>query len=117
MYEPPLHVQSDLAEQHALIRNHPLGLLISHGASGLLANAIPFLIDASRGAHGVLQAHVARAHPQWRDLQGASEALVVFQGQQQYVTPSWSATTWHGKLTSTASEQTTSSSIRSPSIG
>ena len=92
MYEPPLHVQPDVAEQHALIRNHPLGLLISHGASGLLANAIPFLIDASRGAHGVLQAHVARANPQWRDLQGASEALVVFQGQQHYVTPSWYAT-------------------------
>lgn len=92
MYEPPLHVQSDLAEQHALIRNHPLGLLISHGAGGLLANAIPFLIDPARGALGVLQAHVARANPQWRDLQGASEALVVFQGPQHYVTPSWYAT-------------------------
>jgi transcriptional regulator len=89
MYEPPLHRNEDIAAQHALIRSHPLGLLISHGASGLLANAIPFLIDADGSKFGRLRAHVARANPQWRDLQTADEALVVFQGVQHYVTPSW----------------------------
>ena len=89
MYEPPLHRQEDLAAQHALIRAHPLGLLISHGASGLLANAIPFLIFPEASKLGTLQAHVARANPQWRDLQSAEEALVVFQGAQHYITPSW----------------------------
>jgi transcriptional regulator len=89
MYEPPLHRQDDLAAQHALIRAHPLGLLISHGPSGLLANAIPFLIDAAASRLGTLQCHVARANPQWRDLQTADEALVVFQGADHYVTPSW----------------------------
>lgn len=92
MYEPPLHVQADVEEQHALIRAHPLGLLVSHGAGGLLANAIPFLIDPESGKFGTLRAHVARANPQWRDLQTADEALVVFQGPQHYVTPSWYAT-------------------------
>jgi transcriptional regulator len=89
MYEPPLHRQEDLAKQHELIRAHPLGLLISHGPSGLLANAIPFLIDASASRLGTLQCHVARANPQWRDLQTCDEALVVFQGIEHYVTPSW----------------------------
>ena len=89
MYEPPLHRQEDLAAQHALIRAHPLGLLISHGASGLLANAIPFLIFPEASKLGTLQAHLARANPQWRDLQSAEEALVVFQGAQHYITPSW----------------------------
>jgi transcriptional regulator len=46
MYEPPLHRQDDLAAQHDLIRRHPLGLLVSHGPQGLVANAIPFLVDA-----------------------------------------------------------------------
>jgi transcriptional regulator len=92
MYEPPLHRKEDLAAQHELIRSHPLGLLVSHGGSGLLANAIPFLIDAEASRLGTLQAHVARANPQWRDLQTAEEALVVFQGVEHYVTPSWYAT-------------------------
>jgi transcriptional regulator len=89
MYEPPLHRHDDIAAQHALIRDYPLGLLISHGPSGLLANAIPFLIDPAASKFGTLQAHVARANPQWRDLQAAEEALVVFQGVDHYITPSW----------------------------
>ncbi len=87
MYEPPLHQQADRAAIVALIRAHPLGLLISHGPSGLLANAIPFLIEGDK-----LLAHVARANPQWRDLQQSDEALVVFQGPQHYISPSWYAT-------------------------
>ena len=92
MYEPPLHRQDDLAAQHALIRRHPLGLLVSHGAQGLTANAIPFLVDAGASKLGTLWAHMARANGQWRDLAEAGEALVVFQGADHYVSPSWYAT-------------------------
>jgi len=92
MYEPPLHRQDDLAAQHALIRRHPLGLLVSHGPQGLVANAMPFLIDAGASKFGTLRAHMARANGQWRDLAGAGEALAVFQGPDHYVSPSWYAT-------------------------
>ncbi len=92
MYEPLPHREDDLAAQHALIRSHPLGLLISHGAQGLEANAIPFLIDAGASRLGTLQAHMARANGQWRALQDADEVLVVFQGADHYITPSWYAT-------------------------
>jgi transcriptional regulator len=89
MYEPPLHRQDDVAALHALIRAQPLGLLISHGPNGLLANAIPFTLVEDGSRFGMLRAHLARANPQWRDLQAAAEALVVFQGPDSYITPSW----------------------------
>lgn len=92
MYEPPLHRQDDLGLQHALIAANPLGLLITAGPQGLLANAIPFLVDAGRSKFGVLMAHMARANGQWRDLKDVNEALVVFQGPEHYITPSWYAT-------------------------
>ena len=92
MYEPPLHRQPDLAAQHALIRAHPLGLLVSHGPQGLLANALPFLVDAEASKLGTLKAHMARANGQWRDLKDASDVLVVFQGADHYISPSWYAT-------------------------
>ena len=92
MYEPPFHREEDLAKQHALIHARPLGLLISHGPQGLLANAIPFLIDAEASKLGTLRAHMARANGQWRDLAEAPDALVVFQGPQHYISPSWYAT-------------------------
>ncbi len=92
MYQPP-HFREDRPEvQHALIRAHPLGLLITAGPAGLLANLFPFLLDADGSEKGMLRVHMARANPQWRELEAIQECLVVFQGPQDYVTPSWYAT-------------------------
>jgi transcriptional regulator len=92
MYQPP-HFREDRIEvQHDLIRAHPLGLLITAGPGGLMANPIPFVLDAAASERGTLRAHLARANPQWRDLGAVEECLVVFQGPQAYVTPSWYAT-------------------------
>ena len=92
MYQPP-HFREDRIEvQHDLIRAHPLGLLVTAGPGGLMANPIPFLIEPASGERGMLRAHLARANPQGRELEGVGECLVVFQGPQDYVTPSWYAT-------------------------
>jgi len=92
MYQPP-HFREDRIEvQHQLIRAHPLGLLITAGPGGLLANLFPFLLDADGSDKGTLRLHIARANPQWRELEAVEECLVVFQGPQDYVTPSWYAT-------------------------
>lgn len=89
MYEPPLHREDDLARQHALIEARTIGLLISHGPQGLVANVVPFVLDPAASKLGTLKAHVARANPQWRDLAESPEALIVFQGPEHYVSPSW----------------------------
>jgi transcriptional regulator len=92
MYQPS-HFREDRIEvQHDLIRRHPLGLLISMGVDGLIANPIPFVLDVSAGALGTLQCHVARANPQWKALQDIAECLIVFQAAEHYITPSWYAT-------------------------
>jgi transcriptional regulator len=92
MYLPPLHREDRLEVQHDLIRAHPLGLAITAGPGGLMANQIPFVIDAHGSERGTLQCHFARANPQWRELDLVEECLVVFQGPQAYVTPAWYAT-------------------------
>ena len=91
MYQPPHFIETRQDVLHGLIRAHPLGLLISNGTDGPIANAIPFLLDAEAGPNGRLRAHLARANPQWRQLADnpASPVLVVFQGADAYVTPSW----------------------------
>jgi transcriptional regulator len=92
MYQPPAFREDRIEVQHALIRRHPLGLLITAGPAGLLANLFPFLLDAEGAQMGTLRLHMARANPQWRELERGEECLVVFQGPQDYVTPSWYAT-------------------------
>lgn len=89
MYQPPHFREERLEIQHALIRAHPLGLLISSGEDGLLANPVPFLLDAAAAPNGVLRAHLARANRQWQALAAGQPALVVFQGVDTYITPSW----------------------------
>lgn len=92
MYQPPHFREDRLEVQHDLIRSHPLGLLISAGPGGLMANPIPFVVDPASSPRGTLRCHVAKANEQWRELEGLDECLVVFQGPQAYVTPSWYAT-------------------------
>ncbi len=97
MYQPPHFQETRPDVLHALIRAHPLGLLISNGPDGPVANAIPFLLDppdpsrADFPPNGRLRAHLAKANPQWKLLADnpASPVLVVFQGADSYVTPSW----------------------------
>jgi transcriptional regulator len=89
VYQPAHHREERLEVQHALIRAHPLGTLITLGADGLMANPVPFVLDESIGPRGLLRAHIARANPQWRDHDPSVAALVIFQGPQAYVTPSW----------------------------
>jgi transcriptional regulator len=102
MYQPPHHREDRLEVQHALIRAHPLGTLVTMSASGLVANALPFILDPSRGSFGTLQAHLARANNQWRDFDAKVDALVVFQGVESYITPSWYPTKQeHGKVVPT----------------
>lgn len=93
MYQPPLFREDRLDVMHALVRAHPFGLLISAGAGGLMANAVPFVLDEKASEKGTLRAHVARANPHWKEFTGVGcDCLVVFQGPQAYVTPSWYAT-------------------------
>lgn len=92
MYQVPLFNEDRIEVQHALIRAHPLGLIVTAGPGGLMANPLPFLVDPEASEKGTLLAHLARANPQWRELAVVDECLVVFQGPQDYVTPSWYAT-------------------------
>ena len=91
MYQPPHFVETRPEVLHGLIRAHPLGLLICNGAEGPVANTIPFLLDADVPPNGRLRAHLAKANPQWQLLADnpASPVLIVFQGTDAYVTPSW----------------------------
>ena len=51
---------------------------------------------------GTLKAHLSRANTQWQDFDPAQEALVVFQGPETYITPSWyAAKREHGKVVPT----------------
>jgi transcriptional regulator len=103
MYQPAHFVESRPEVLQRLIREHPFGLLVTDGASGLAANGVPFLLDPDpAGGPGVLRAHVARANPVWREARSDRDSLVVFQGAQGYISPAWyPSKAEHGKVVPT----------------
>lgn len=88
MYQPDVFREERLETLHSFIRAHPLATLITAGAGGLLANLVPFTLVYG-GGKGTLRAHVAKANDQVDALRSGCETLVVFQGPDAYITPSW----------------------------
>jgi transcriptional regulator len=102
MYVPRHNEETGIGVMHELLRANPLGMWVTLGDDGLIANPIPFLIDPERGEFGTLVGHVARANPVWKSFSKTVDSLVIFQGPQAYVSPSWyPAKQEHGKVVPT----------------
>ena len=83
------------------MRARPFAALVSNGAAGLYASHLPTVLKDD-GPCGVIECHLARANPHWRELAGGNEALMIFQGPEGYITPSWyPSKARHGKVVPT----------------
>ena len=102
MYTPRAFALDDLPEIQQLIQHTRLAQLVTFGEQGLQASHLPLLLNPDEGAHGTLYGHLAKANPQWRDLQNGSQALVIFAGADAYVSPAfYPAKAEHGKVVPT----------------
>ena len=89
MYLPKHFEESDAGRLRSLIQRYPLGALVTATESGLDANHIPFLFADSGSVGGTLHGHIARANPLWRDVTPDAAVLVIFQGPDSFISPSW----------------------------
>jgi transcriptional regulator len=92
--KPAMYIPAHFAETrpealHRILREHPLGMLVTHGSAGLDADHIPFEFDASPGTCGALIAHVARANTLWQRCPTGTPVMVVFRGEHAYISPNW----------------------------
>ena len=101
MYLPDHFRVADLPEMHALMRASPLATLVSAGSMGLYATHLPTVLRDD-GPYGVIECHLARANPHWKDLAEGNDALMIFQGPEGYITPNWyPSKADHGKVVPT----------------
>lgn len=89
MYLPKHFEETDIEVLHQLVRAHPFGALVTLTQNGLDANHVPFLVQSDPAPYGTLHGHIARANPLWRDFSSSVQALVIFQGPQTFISPSW----------------------------
>jgi transcriptional regulator len=89
MYTPKDFRVDDLPTLHADMQRNTLATLVTLTPTGLVATHLPVLLDEQRGPFGTILGHVSRANLQWQQTDPATEALLIFNGPDTYVTPNW----------------------------
>ena len=85
MYIPKHFAVTDHEEIYRFITANAFGQLVSTVAGRLFCSHLPFLLSDDRKS---LLCHVAKLNPQWDGITG-QEVLVTFQGEHDYISPSW----------------------------
>ncbi len=84
----PKHFAMDHASTIDAIDGSGIAQLVTMTPRGIAASTLPLLYVPTTGGMGSLHGHVSRANRQWIDTLPGSEALVLFQGSDAYVSPS-----------------------------
>jgi len=84
MFVPSHFDITDKAEIDEFIKKNDFGILVSQVDGLPFATHLPF----HRSSENVVQAHLAKANPQWQNLDG-QKVLIVLAGNHDYVSPTW----------------------------
>jgi transcriptional regulator len=87
VYSPPYNHAEDRSEVLAFMRSNSFCLLVTGTGGEVHASHVPALVE-ERPAGVVIELHLARPNPQWREFFD-EEVLVVFGGPNSYVSPRW----------------------------
>jgi len=102
LYVPKFNQQNDIEVLRSLIKSRPLGAWTTIANGDIEVNHIPFILHEDRGEFGTLVGHVARSNTVWKNFSEDKNSVIVFQGEQAYITPSWYPSKHqHGKVVPT----------------
>jgi transcriptional regulator len=88
MYSPAYNQLEDRAELIQFMRANSFVVLVTGTGGTLHGSHLPAMVD-ERDETIVLDMHMARANPQWKEFFEDEEVLVVFPGPHAYVSPRW----------------------------
>ena len=91
MYIPELFRETELATLHDFMRSHSFASVVTMHDGRPYASHLPLFLQSAAGSQGALTGHMARANPQWQDMQAGAEVLLMFNGPHAYVSPAWYA--------------------------
>jgi transcriptional regulator len=71
------------------IKANPFAAVVSYDGDKPIAAHLPFEITKDDDGQFVLEAHFARANPQWKTFNRSEEILTIFTGAHSYISPRW----------------------------
>ena len=87
MYSPSYNRLEDRAELLAFMRANNFPVLVTGTGGTLHASHLPVMVHSTEPL--VLDMHMARNNPQWKEFFDDQEVMVVFSGPHAYVSPRW----------------------------
>jgi len=88
LYIPKPHLVEDRKLLHDFMEEFAFVNLVTASPS-IHVTHIPTLLDRNRGTFGTIYGHIARNNPQSATFDGKQPAVIVFQGPNSYISPSW----------------------------
>ncbi|MBK5213693.1 MAG: FMN-binding negative transcriptional regulator [Flavobacteriaceae bacterium] len=85
MYPPPHHQSHDIEKMISVIKNFPLGMLVTVKDGKPYITHIPFIYNEISKR---LIAHIDRNNPQLETLKDGAEITAIFKGPDTYISPS-----------------------------
>lgn len=102
MYVPQAFSEDRPEVLREAIRRIVFATLVTARGDRPQATLLPLLFEEGQGPHGRLLGHVARANDHWEAIAPGQPALVLFQGEQAYVSPAWyPSKSRHGRVVPT----------------
>lgn len=89
MYVPKHFAEERIDVLHRTMRDIAVATIVSNGPGGLIASHVPIELDDEPTPHGTVFCHFAKSNPHASAIAGGGEVLLIFQGPQGYITPSW----------------------------
>lgn len=90
LYIPKAHLVEDRKLLHDFMENYAFVSLVT-AAPTIRITHIPVLLDRTAGPYGTVYGHIARNNPQIQTFDGHQQAVIVYQGPNSYISPSWYA--------------------------
>ena len=87
MYSPSYNRLEDRVELLAFMRANNFPALVTGTGGTLHASHLPVMVGSTEPL--VLDMHMARNNPQWKEFFDDQEVMVVFSGPHAYVSPRW----------------------------
>ncbi len=89
MHIPSKFKEVNLDKLHNFIQEYPLGTLIVSAENALDADHIPFYLQKRENEQVILQSHIAKVNPLWKNVEDGQDVLLIFHGPNAYISPNF----------------------------
>jgi transcriptional regulator len=89
MYIPKVNRNSNINEIRDFVRANSFAILVSGNKGRPLATHIPLELDVDKDGNDILNGHLSRANPHWKEFTIHPEVLAIFNGPNAYISSSW----------------------------